>query len=399
MRTTSPGSRRSRPARRTSSGARATSRSPATTCASSRRRSATSRARPPPSTPGSHTSFVRREPIGVVGQVSPWNYPLWMAIWKIGPALAAGNSIVLKPASATPLTTIRLAELALEAGVPAGVLNVVTGRGRCRRRGDRRAHGRRPHLADRRHGDRQADPGPRGRRTSSGSISSSAARRRSSSAPTPTSRRPLAARRPVRSSTAGRTARPRPGRMSSATSTTRSSRGPRSCSMASASATRSTRDRPRDAHQRHPGRARRRLRRARRRRRCPGRRRWAAPGRPRLARRRLLPADAHRRLRPRTARSSRTRCSGPCWRCCRSTRSRRRSRRRTTRRYGLAASIWTSNVFTRDGGGADPELRPRPGQRPPHGDVRDAAWRVQAVRVRQGHVDATRSRSTRRSST
>src|SRR3990170_3734201 len=66
---------------------------------------------------GTHTSFVRREPIGVVGQVSPWNYPMWMAIWKIGPALAAGNSIVL------------LARLAREAGVPAGVLNVVTGRG------------------------------------------------------------------------------------------------------------------------------------------------------------------------------------------------------------------------------------------------------------------------------
>ena len=78
---------------------------------------------------GTHTSFVRREPIGVVGQVSPWNYPLWMAIWKVGPALAAGNSIVLKPASATPLTTILLGRLALEAGVPAGVLNVVTGRG------------------------------------------------------------------------------------------------------------------------------------------------------------------------------------------------------------------------------------------------------------------------------
>jgi betaine-aldehyde dehydrogenase len=78
---------------------------------------------------GSHTSFVRREPLGVVGQVSPWNYPLWMAIWKIGPALAAGNCVVLKPASATPLTTIRLAELASEAGVPGGVLNVVTGRG------------------------------------------------------------------------------------------------------------------------------------------------------------------------------------------------------------------------------------------------------------------------------
>jgi betaine-aldehyde dehydrogenase len=78
---------------------------------------------------GSHTSMIRREPIGVVGQVAPWNYPLWMAIWKIGPALAAGNSVVLKPASATPLTTIRLAELASEAGLPDGVFNVVTGPG------------------------------------------------------------------------------------------------------------------------------------------------------------------------------------------------------------------------------------------------------------------------------
>jgi betaine-aldehyde dehydrogenase len=78
---------------------------------------------------GSHTSMVRREPIGVVAQVAPWNYPLWMAIWKIGPALSAGNSVVLKPASATPLTTVRLAQLAHEAGIPPGVLNVVTGGG------------------------------------------------------------------------------------------------------------------------------------------------------------------------------------------------------------------------------------------------------------------------------
>ncbi len=78
---------------------------------------------------GTHTSMIRREPLGVVGQISPWNYPIWMAIWKIGPALATGNSVVLKPATATPLTTIRVAELAAEAGLPAGVLNVVTGRG------------------------------------------------------------------------------------------------------------------------------------------------------------------------------------------------------------------------------------------------------------------------------
>ena len=78
---------------------------------------------------GSHTSLIRREPIGVVGQVAPWNYPLMMAIWKIGPALAAGNSVVLKPATATPLTTLMLGELAKEAGLPDGVLNIVTGRG------------------------------------------------------------------------------------------------------------------------------------------------------------------------------------------------------------------------------------------------------------------------------
>ena len=73
--------------------------------------------------------MVRREPIGVGGQIAPWNYPFMMAIWKIGPALAAGNSVVLKPATITPLTTLRLGELALEAGLPPGVLNIVTGPG------------------------------------------------------------------------------------------------------------------------------------------------------------------------------------------------------------------------------------------------------------------------------
>ncbi|WP_125611750.1 aminobutyraldehyde dehydrogenase [Specibacter cremeus] len=72
------------------------------------------------------TSFIRREPIGVVGQVTPWNYPLMMAVWKIGPALAGGNTIVLKPSDTTPLTTLKLAELAGRV-LPAGVLNVVTG--------------------------------------------------------------------------------------------------------------------------------------------------------------------------------------------------------------------------------------------------------------------------------
>jgi betaine-aldehyde dehydrogenase len=73
-----------------------------------------------------HTSFVRREPIGVVGQVTPWNYPLMMMVWKIAPALAAGNTIVLKPSDTTPASSTLLAELAQEF-LPPGVLNVVTG--------------------------------------------------------------------------------------------------------------------------------------------------------------------------------------------------------------------------------------------------------------------------------
>jgi betaine-aldehyde dehydrogenase len=75
-----------------------------------------------------YTSTIRREPIGVVGQITPWNYPLMMAIWKIGPALAAGNTIVLKPAETTPITTLKLAEYAAEF-LPPGVLNVLTGHG------------------------------------------------------------------------------------------------------------------------------------------------------------------------------------------------------------------------------------------------------------------------------
>ena len=75
-------------------------------------------------------ALVVREPIGVVGLVLPWNFPLLMLAWKIGPALAAGCSVIVKPAEQTSLTTLRVAELAMEAGVPAGVFNVVTGAGK-----------------------------------------------------------------------------------------------------------------------------------------------------------------------------------------------------------------------------------------------------------------------------
>jgi len=81
----------------------------------------------PVSKPG--LDFTLREPIGVVGLIVPWNFPMNMASWKLGPALAAGNTTILKPASYTPLTALRLGELALEAGFPPGVVNVITGPG------------------------------------------------------------------------------------------------------------------------------------------------------------------------------------------------------------------------------------------------------------------------------
>src|ERR671912_3030401 len=73
-----------------------------------------------------YTSFIRREPVGVIGQVTPWNYPMMMAIWKFAPAIAAGNTIVIKPSDTTPVSTVMMAEIASEF-LPEGVFNVVCG--------------------------------------------------------------------------------------------------------------------------------------------------------------------------------------------------------------------------------------------------------------------------------
>ena len=80
-------------------------------------------------TPHDQLGLVTREPIGVVAAIVPWNFPLMMACWKLGPALAAGNSVILKPSEKSPLTAIRIAQLAIDAGIPAGVLNVLPGYG------------------------------------------------------------------------------------------------------------------------------------------------------------------------------------------------------------------------------------------------------------------------------
>ena len=83
-----------------------------------------------PYKPGSEWhAYTRREPVGVVGQIIPWNFPLLMAAWKLGPALSCGNAVVLKPAEQTPLSVLRLGELILEAGIPPGVVNIVPGYG------------------------------------------------------------------------------------------------------------------------------------------------------------------------------------------------------------------------------------------------------------------------------
>ncbi len=78
---------------------------------------------------GNYFTYTRREPVGVVGQIIPWNFPMLMAAWKWGPALAAGCTIVMKPAEQTPLTCLRLARLAQKAGIPDGVINVIPGYG------------------------------------------------------------------------------------------------------------------------------------------------------------------------------------------------------------------------------------------------------------------------------
>jgi aldehyde dehydrogenase (NAD+) len=78
---------------------------------------------------GNHLTYTLREPVGVVAAIVPWNFPLLLAAWKIAPALACGNTVIVKPASQTPLTALALGEIAIEAGLPAGVLNVLTGPG------------------------------------------------------------------------------------------------------------------------------------------------------------------------------------------------------------------------------------------------------------------------------
>ena len=134
-------------------------------------------------------SRIVHEPVGVCGLITPWNYPLLQTVWKIAPALAAGNTFVLKPSELTPHTAILFMKLLTEAGLPPGVANLVLGRGRRGRRAAGRAPGRRPGVVHRRARDRPDDRRGGRRRRSRKWPSSWAGRTRTWSSPTPTSRR------------------------------------------------------------------------------------------------------------------------------------------------------------------------------------------------------------------
>ena len=103
-------------------------------------------------------NYTLREPVGVCGQIIPWNFPLLMASWKIAPALACGNVVILKPAEQTPLTALRLGELLMEAGIPEGVVNIITGFGPGAGGWNRRPSGCRQGRVYRLDRGRQGDP-------------------------------------------------------------------------------------------------------------------------------------------------------------------------------------------------------------------------------------------------
>ena len=113
-------------------------------------------------------SRIVHEPVGVCGLITPWNYPLLQVAWKVAPCLAAGNTFVLKPSELTPHTAIHLMKVLEEAGLPAGVANLVLGDGPGRRSAAQRGPARRPGLVHRGTGDRQADHGGRGRHREEG---------------------------------------------------------------------------------------------------------------------------------------------------------------------------------------------------------------------------------------
>ena len=172
---------------------------------------------------GNYLTYTLREPVGVVAAIVPWNFPLLLTAWKVAPALACGNTVIIKPASQTPLTALALAEIAHDVGLPPGVLNVVTGPGSTVGQMLVEHPGHRQDRVHRRHVHRQGHHARRRRDVEEASRSSSAASRRTSSSPTPTSTPPSAARRPASSTARAKSAPPDRGCWSTNRSRTSSS--------------------------------------------------------------------------------------------------------------------------------------------------------------------------------
>ena len=344
-----------------------------------------------------HTSYLRRDPLGVVGSIAPWNYPLNMATWKLGPALAAGNTVVLKPSELTPLTRAA-ARRDHRRHPPAGRAQRRDRPGRDRGRRARAPPRGRDGVAHRRASrPASSSPGPRPRR-SSACTSSSAARRRSSSSTTPTSRPLVATLTEMALLQLGpglHRAVPAHGRArrSSTTSSSGLTDGGRARSRP---ATRSTRP-PRWGRSSRPTSS-------------TGSRAWSTRaveagaevtvGGDAIDRRRLLlravgrrePGAGQRDRAARGVRPGRHRCSGS------PTRS-RRSRGRTTSTTACRRACGRRDVGRAMRMTRGAAVRLRVGQRPHPDRVGDAARRLQAVGLRQGHVDLRDRGTTPSSST
>ena len=328
-------------------------------------------------------SYTLREPVGVVGAIIPWNYPLMMAAWKVAPALAAGNTLILKPASATPLSAIRLGELALEAGIPAGVLNVVPGPGAEVGEAIATPPGHRQGRLHRRDGHRPSHRGGRRRDAEARLAGARREERRTSSLPMPISTRPsrLAVGDLLLGRTVVRGAIPDPGPGRGLRRVRIGLRGEGEGADGGRSAGRRRRRWARSSPARMPTKVR-----GLHRDRPRGRRRAAGRRRPRRWTTAWMPMRSWRRRSsaawPTTARIAQEEVFGPVVTLTRFADEAEAVRLANDVRYGLAATVWTGDGGARPSRGAADPLRRGRHQHAVRRVPRRPVRRVQGLRLR-----------------